>query len=374
MFSVKHGVIGVTICFLSACGGGESSPSSNNIALDATLTTKQLVGKKLFFDTNLSEPTGQSCASCHDPATGFSDPNKTIPTSQGVHSDRFGSRNSPTIAYAAFSPEFYYDKIINQFLGGQFADGRAATLKEQAKAPFLNVLEMANPDKTTVVTKVARSDYAALFQQVYGTEVFYNIETAYDNVGDAIAAFEKTSFFSPFSSKYDAYLNGKAILNDVELTGLRIFEGKCAICHPSRPANGIPSLFTGFSYENLGLPRNEKNPFLNLPIQFNKNGNNFKDLGLGGIDHLNNSAQYGKFKVPTLRNVALTAPYMHNGIFNTLKEVIDFYNTRDIDSKWGTPEVPETMNREKLGNFKLTENDINALVAFLMTLTDGYQP
>jgi len=380
---LKQGFTVLSICFLSACNGdGTSSSSSTTVSAskntvdESTLTLKQLVGKKLFFDANLSEPAGQSCASCHDPDFGFSDPDQNVPTSQGVHLDRFGDRNTPTAAYAAFSPDFHYDEIEGLFVGGQFVDGRAATLKDQAKGPFLNILEMANPDKATVVSKVANSSYATLFQQIYGFNAFSNIETAYDNIADAIADFEKTSFFSPFTSKYDAYLAGKATLNEIELLGLKVFEdekkGNCAACHPSQPSNGVPPLFTDFTYDNLGVPRNENNPFLHLPEHFNKNGRNHKDLGLGGATHVNNSAEYGKFKVPTLRNIALTAPYMHNGVFKTLREVVEFYNTRDIDLKWGIPEVADNVNREELGNLKLTDEEMNALVIFMTTLTDGY--
>jgi cytochrome c peroxidase len=171
-------------------------------------------------------------------------------------------------------------------------------------------------------------------------------------------------------------LAGKATLNEIELLGLKVFEdekkGNCAACHPSQPSNGVPPLFTDFTYDNLGVPRNENNPFLHLPEHFNKNGRNHKDLGLGGATHVNNSAEYGKFKVPTLRNIALTAPYMHNGVFKTLREVVEFYNTRDIDLKWGIPEVADNVNREELGNLKLTDEEMNALVIFMTTLTDGY--
>ena len=381
MFQVKRCFILLSVCFLSACNGNgntSATVTTSNVIDESTLTPKQVVGKKLFFDANLSEPAGQSCASCHDPAFGFADPDQNMPTSQGIHRDRFGDRNTPTAAYAAFSPDFHYNEIEGLFVGGQFVDGRAATLKDQAKGPFLNILEMANPDKATVVSKVANSSYATLFQQVYGFDAFFNIETAYDNIADAIADFEKTSFFSPFSSKYDTYLAGKATFNDLELLGLKVFEdekkGNCAACHPSQPSNGIPPLFTDFTYDNLGVPRNENNPFLHLPSHFNKNGRNHKDLGLGGATHVNNSAQYGKFKVPTLRNIALTAPYMHNGVFKTLEEVVEFYNTRDIDPKWSAPEVADNVNREELGNLKLTQEEINALVIFMTTLTDGYQP
>ena len=339
-------------------------------------TQKQkLLGKALFFDENLSEPAGQSCASCHHPDFAFTDPKQNMPVSAGAHPDRFVSRNSPTAMYSRFTPPLHFDEDEGLWLGGLFLDGRADTLEDQAKLPFLGAVEMANPDAETVVSKVRNAAYAPLFKALYGRDIFDSSSAAFDNIAKAIAAFERTRRFSPFSSKYDAYLAGRANLSQQEQQGLEIFEaedkGNCAACHPSQPGeNGQPPLFTDFSYDNLGIAKNRNNPFLSQDLAFNPDGEDFVDIGLGAT--VQDAAENGKFRVPTLRNVAVTAPYTHNGLFSTLKEVVEFYNTRDSDDRWGQPEIPETMNHDELGDLQLSEAEVDALVAFLETLTDGY--
>lgn len=354
---------------LTGCGGGGGS-SSARTSSDADLVT---LGQQLYFDTNLSEPSGQSCASCHTPGSGFADPDQDHPTSEGVIAGQFGTRNAPTAAYAAFSPTFLYDAIEGLYKGGQFLDGRAATLEDQAKGPPLNPVEMHNPDKASYVAKVSAASYAPLMKKIFGDGVFADVDTAYDNIAKAIAAFERSKTFSPFTSKFDAYMRGKATLTAQELQGFELFEGKggCVACHPTRAsADGTPGLFTDFTYDNLGVAKN-------LEIPAYAADPSLVDVGLAGnakvIADGRAAENRGKFKVSTLRNIALTAPYMHNGIFKTLKEVVSFYNTRDTNqSRWGTPEVPETVNHDELGNLGLTDAEEDAIVAFLNTLTDGY--
>jgi cytochrome c peroxidase len=343
---------------------------------EQALTQKQALGKKLFFDTNLSTPVGQACADCHSPESGFGNPNAEYPVSQGVHKDRFGNRNDLPAAYAAFSPEFHYDANEGLYVGGQFWDGRAADLIEQAKGPFLNALEMANPDEKTVVEKVRKSEYADLFREVFGAAAFKDPSQTYDMIAEAIAAYEKSRELNQFNSKYDLYLAGKVALTEQELRGLKLFEdeqkGNCAECHPSKPGDdGTPPLFTDFTYDNLGAPKNPENPFYYLPKELNPDGVYFIDLGLGG--ELNKPSENGKFKVPSLRNVAKTAPYLHNGIFKNLRQVVVFYNTRDV-GPWPPPEVRANVNRDELGDLGLTEQEIDDIVAFMLTLTDGYNP
>jgi len=351
----------------------ESAPPKTSMA-ERALTQKQSLGKKLFFDKNLSTPVGQACANCHAPETGFANPNGDYPVSQGVHKDRFGNRNDLPAAYAAFSPPFQYDADEGMYMGGQFWDGRAANLAEQAKGPFLNPLEMANPDEKTVVEKVRSSEYAGLFREVFGAAAFDDPNKAYDMIADAIAGYEKSSELNQFSSKYDLYLAGKVALTEQERRGFELFEdedkGKCAECHPSRPgADGTPPLFTDFTYDNLGVPKNPENPFYYLPKEFNPDGVSFIDLGLGSV--LNKPSENGKFKVPSLRNIAKTAPYFHNGFFKNLRQVVVFYNTRDV-GPWAPPEVRANVNREELGDLGLTEQEVDDIVAFMQTLTDGY--
>ncbi len=359
----------VSVAIASSVSQGQPQKTA-----DRTLTKKESLGKKLFFDTNLSTPVGQSCADCHAPETGFANPNADYPVSQGVHKDRFGNRNDLPAAYAAFSPPFHYDPNEELYVGGQFWDGRAADLAEQAKGPFLNSLEMANPDEKTVVDKVRNSEYADHFKEVFGAGAFDDPNKAYDMIADAIAEYEKSSEVNQFSSKYDLYLAGKVALTEQERRGLELFEdedkGNCAECHPSQPGDdGTPPLFTDFTYDNLGVPQNPENPFYYLPKELNPDGVYFIDLGLGG--ELNKPSENGKFKVPSLRNIAKTTPYLHNGIFKNLRQVVVFYNTRDI-GPWAPPEVRTNVNREELGDLGLTEQEVDDIVAFLQTLTDGY--
>ena len=370
---------------------GLNAAPDTGAAENVALPLKEKLGGLLFNDPRLSRPAGQSCASCHEPRAGFADPDRQIPTSEGVTPGLFGNRNSPPAAYAAFSPHFHFDAGEGLYFGGQFLDGRAATLEEQAKGPFLNPLEMANTSKQEVVDKVRRAEYAALFRQVYGPAALDDSESAYDRIADAIAAFEHTRSFNQFSSKYDAWLAGKATLTAQERRGLDVFEredqGNCAACHPSRPADdGTPPLFSDFSYDNLGVPKNPANRFYTLAAMHNPAGLDFIDHGLGGF--LGLPSEDGKFKVPSLRNIALTAPYMHNGYFTSLRAVVDFYNTRDVKQAcagdfvaeaealkrhcWPKPEVADNVNSDELGKLGLSESEVDDLVAFMGTLSDGW--
>lgn len=361
----------------------------------ANLSAKAQLGQQLFFDTTLSEPAGQACASCHNPTAAFTDADKTKPTSKGVNPQLFGSRNSPTAMYAAYSPAFYYNRKTGLYMGGQFLDGRTATLSEQAKKPFLNPVEMANTNAAMVVGKV-KASYEATFNSIYGSGALNNnteteIEQAYNRIGDAIAEYERSPVLNRFTSKYDFYLFGKANFTTQEVRGRNVFEsaskGNCAACHISRSnVAGVPPKFTDFSYDNIGVPKNPDNAFYTILPTFNPDQSYFVDLGLGG--NLNVVAEDGKFKVPTLRNVALTSPYTHNGYFKTLRGVVEFYATRDTKKRckntmlteanalaqkcWPAPEASANVNHLELGALKLTSQDIDDLVAFLNTLSDGY--
>jgi cytochrome c peroxidase len=376
---------------LSSCGGGSSSDSATPAASQANL---ELLGKNLFEDTNLSEPAGQACGTCHDAAYAFTDPNQDKPTSQGVHPGLFGNRNTPTAAYAQFSPPFQFDNKDGTYVGGQFLDGRTPMLEDQAKQPFLNPVEMANINKLAVVEKVRSASYAPLFKQVFGATSLDDADQAYERIVQAIAAFERTKTFAPFTSKFDYFRKGQAHLTAQEMSGMALFtganKGNCAACHPITPlADGTPPLFTDFTYDNLGVPRNPDNSFYSQGVGFNPDGWNFVDRGLGGA--LGIAVQDGKFKVPTLRNIAVTAPYMHNGYFTDLRSVVQFYNDRDVRSRcidptwtreidaqsqhcWPAPEVEETVNHTELGHLGLTDQEIDDIVAFLQTLTDGWRP
>lgn len=279
-----------------------------------------------------------------------------------------------TVAYAAYIPPLQYNKMEGVWTGGFFWDGRENTLEEQAQGPPLNILEMANPTVNVVAEKLRALEYSGLFNEIFGPDALSDPDSAFKYMAEAIADYERTNEVNPFSSKYDRWLRGEAELTHTELQGLKIFEstdkGNCIACHPSHiEDDGSFPLFSDYTYDNLGVPRNPENPFYLLPPEVNPDGMKFVDLGLGSV--VKNPAENGKFRVPTLRNVAVTSPYMHNGIFKTLYQVVTFYNTRD-NGNWPDPEVPENINKEELGNLMLTNAELEDLVAFLNTLTDGW--
>ena len=375
------------------------------------LSPKELLGGLIFFDANLSEPKGQACESCHGKDVGWTGPNEASNVLRGgvyhgANTSRFGNRKPPTIAYSTFAPNFRLDNAMTgAFVGGEFWDGRATgeirgtAALDQATGPFLNPLEMNNPNGDVVVDKVCTSNYVDLFKRVWGNNACKdkNKKKAFDDIASSIVAFEASKEVSPFSSKYDAYLDGKVKLTDKEMRGLNVFKGKaiCNNCHIADIGpNGEHPLLTNFIYGDPGTPRNPQNPFYNEP-EFNPLGVAYIDPGLAG--HIQNNPSwlkyqrinYGKFRVPTLRNIdkrpndAFIKRYMHNGFFNSLKDVVHFYNTRDTlpicgfsgsvigKNCWPLPEVALNAN-PKVGNLGLTDNEEDDIVTFLKTLSDGF--
>jgi len=358
---IPHLIITLLICLLAA------NATANKVAL----------GKLIFEDQNLSQPAGQSCASCHQSNQFYADPGKAV--SPGANPVLHGNRNAPSIAYVKFTPNLFWNKEEALWMGGFFLDGRATSLQEQAAGPFLNPLEMGNQNPGQVVSKVKGSSYKILFEQVYGVNIWADTVVAFDAITDAIVAYENGPEFALFNSKYDYYLQGRVTLSPKEKQGLELFEaqdkGNCAACHPSQQGdNGEPPLFTDYSYDNLGQPANSRLAFYKLAKPFNPQGINYIDYGLAKNPNINNGPdEKGKFKVSTLRNIAGTAPYLHNGVFDTLKEVVEFYNERDVSDRWKKAEVTENKNTEELGDLKLSEVEVDAIVAFLKTLNDGYE-
>ena len=348
-----------------------------------SLTNQEQLGRYLFFDTNLSDPVGQSCAVCHGPDVGYTGPDQAINAAGGVYegavAGRFGNRKPPAAAYAGDSPILYWDGT--KWVGGMFWDGRATgwtlgdPLAEQALGPFLNPAEQNNASAQVVIDMVLASSYADLFAIVCTDPATY-----YDCIGRAIAAYERSAEVSKFTSKYDYWLKGQARLTGQEQWGLALFrgKGKCAACH-------VEPLFTDFTYDNLGVPKNPDNPFYDMP--YNPDGENWIDPGLGGfLKSVYNEEsiwgpEWGKHKVPTLRNVALAPTkgfikaYAHNGYFKSLWEIVHFYNTRDVPGAgWPEPEVAVNINTTEMGNLGLNKGEELAIVAFLKTLSDGYVP
>jgi len=368
----------------------------------AELTLIEQLGKELFFDRNLSSSETMSCAICHGIAAGFTGPDSDINATGAIYpgavKSRFGNRKPSTVAYGGDSPVLYYDEAKGMWIGGMFWDGRATgwslgdPLAEQAQGPFLNPLEQNLPDAYSVYIKVAQSDYADLFKRVWGSDSLdsplANVDEIFNNIARSISAYEKSKEVNPFSSKYDAYLAGRAELTEQEALGLQLFEGKagCSNCHMSQPGeSGNQPVFTNFTYDNLGMPKNSENPFYQMPEQYNPDGESWVDPGLGGFLKI---AEYpadvyepelGKHKVPTLRNIDMRPyptfikAYGHNGYFKSLEDIVHFFNTRDVEV-WPSPEFATTVNNEELGNLGLTAEEETAIVAFLKTLSDGYSP
>jgi cytochrome c peroxidase len=355
------------------------------VSADAwALTPQEALGKHLFFDKNLSSPPGQSCASCHGPEVGYTGPDQAINAAGAVYEGavhgRFGNRKPPAAAYAGKSPILYNDGT--KWIGGMFWDGRATgdtlgdPLAEQAQGPFLNPLEQNNASPDVVIDKVLDSRYKHLFLQVCTDP-----KKDYECIGRSIAAYERSKEVSQFTSKYDYWKKGKAKLTGQEQRGLELFNGKanCANCH-------VAPTFTDFTYDNLGIPKNRKNPFYYEP-KWNPDGKKWVDTGLGGFLKAADYAEtvwgpeWGKQKVPTLRNVdkrpfkRFVKAYGHNGYFKSLEEIVHFYNTRDVHGAgWPAPEVAANVNTTEVGNLGLNHGDELAIVAFLKTLSDGYDP
>ena len=361
------------VVLLAGCGGSRSEAEER--------LTKTALGEQLFFDTNLSLNRTMACATCHDPEHGFIDARyDTNPVggalSVGDDGAALGGRNAPTAAYAMFSPTFGKNGD-GDWQGGQFHDGRAADLKAQAKGPFLDAAEMMMPDRASVIARVTENAaYVSAFKTLYGETIFDDVNASYDAVAESIAAFEQTERFAPFDSKYDRYLKGEYTMNEQEELGYALFFSQantnCATCHALNSASESPNeTFTNYEFENIGTPKNLET------LAAKGLSADTQDLGLGGRDDIN----YGKTKVPTLRNIAVTAPYMNNGVFKELRTVLEFYDhmagqgnhptNPETGEAWKAPDVNETVNYEVLTATKeLTDTKIDALIAFLKLLTD----
>lgn len=346
------------------------------------------LGEALYFDTNLSKNRSQACASCHDPETAFRDPRDTVANgsfSMGDDGASFGDRNAPMAAYARLAPDFHITKD-GVPVGGQFWDGRAKDLAAQAGGPPLNPIEMGMGGAHDVVSRLKEDrDYVNAFKVLFDQNIWDDDDAAFTAMTQAIAAFEKTDQFAPFDSKYDRWLQGDYKMTPNEELGRVLFFSQqftnCNECHQLKAAGAKGETFTNYQYHNIGVPQNR--------AQREADGRNpdFVDNGLLDNPAITDPSFKGKYKVPSLRNVAVTAPYMHNGVFHDLKTVVRFYNKYNSRSKaaqidnetkkpWAAPEVPDTISLTELekGDALDTRRE-NALVAFLKTLTDKrYEP
>ena len=343
----------------------------------------------LFSDVNLSKNRTQACATCHNPDFAFTDPRETDAgrsVSLGDDGVSLGDRNAPTAAYARFSPAFGKN-AKGRYAGGQFHDGRAADLADQAAGPPLNPIEMGMPDEAAVVARLKENDaYVSAFKAHFGADIFADDAKAYAAMTQAIAAFEKTDEFAPFDSKYDRYLRGEYTLTGQEELGMTLFFSNqftnCNLCHQlKRFGESEGETFTNYEFHNIGVPENLRTRAVNGVAA------DFVDDGLLAHPDVSDPAERGKYKTSTLRNVAVTGPYMHNGVFEDLETVIRFYNkynskaasariNPETGQPWGPPEVAETMSMDDLTvGDALDDRRIKALVAFLRLLTDKrYEP
>jgi cytochrome c peroxidase len=384
------------------------------------------LGDEIFEDENLSIGRNQSCESCHTAEWGFTGPSSEVNAAGAVFmgsiAGRFGDRKPPSSAYSTPAELFKLTrKAGGQFVGGNFWDGRATgdalgnPAADQAMGPFTNPVEQALRDPACVVYRVSIADYSDLYRELWGTAIdsiaFPDdiddecaeegdpfdldehtraaVDREYANIAVSIAVYEESH--NQFSSKFDAARRGLYRFTPQEQHGLMLFNGRaqCSRCHPS---SGSQPLFTDFTYDNLGVPKNPENPATVADASW-------ADPGLGGFllhtDWAHFAAgELGKMKVPTLRNVDLrpyegaVKAYMHNGVFKSLEEVVRFYNTRDLlprceadaersdwgESCWPEPEVAANVNSDELGDLGLTAAEEAAIVAFLRTLSDGFLP
>ncbi len=378
---------------LSACSSGSG---------DQVFTSKAELGDALYSDKNLSLNRTQSCATCHSTNHAFIDnrldSNDGIgAVSVGDNGFSLGDRNTPTAGYARFSPDFHIGSrtrpnvkqskfdTYNGAIGGQFLDGRERDLAGQAGVPPLNPVEMGMVDKASVVARIRENNtYIEAFKSLFGDAVFEHTETAYTAMAESIAEFEKTKQFSPFDSKYDRSIADFSVLSSKESAGKALFFStnlNCSICHQLHDqfdlANRDQETFTTYEYHNIGVPENSS-------VRL-RNGAGV-DNGL--FNNTNVNADKGKFKTPTLRNVAVTEPYMHNGVFRNLATVIEFYNHIDnrdntnhqnnpeTSGNFGAAEVVDNIANDELSSGKiLSPEEIENMVCFLRTLTDAkYEP
>jgi cytochrome c peroxidase len=361
------------------------------------------LGRKIFFDKQLSASGEQSCATCHDPSHAYAPANDLAVQLGGPKLDQQGARAVPSLRYTLNKTPAWHQPYVASMgeriregiespTGGFGWDGRFSSLHEQANFPLMAANEMANRSVDDVSNKLAHAGYAAQFRQAFGENIFDSPQIAYNNALKAVEQFEMDDeSFHPYTSKYDDVLEGKAELSAAELRGLSLFndptKGNCASCHIAiRGQDGSHPLFTNFQFEALGVPRNRE-------IQANAD-ELYYDRGVCGPTRtaLNSHPELcGLFKAPSLRNVASRGAFFHNGYFHTLKSALEFYVQRDTDPlRWYPHQGKHVIKFDDLppdqrANINVIDlpmnntrgaqpiwnaQDIDDVVAFLKTLTD----
>ena len=345
------------------------------------------LGREIFHDHLLSASGQQSCASCHRAEYGHA-------SAQGIEKggpdmQANGLRNVPSVRYVQIRSSLQFD-ADGKASGGFFWDGRASSLETQAAEPLLNPLEMANKDAEEVVAKLSRASYAPQFTALNGPAIWQHPGQAFAAMTRALAAYQREDpDLQRFDSRFDRVMQGRARFTAAEERGWSLFKepekGNCAACHTAESgADGTPPLFTDHSYDNLGVPRHPLLPSASKDRDY--------DLGLCktklSTSQPNHAGRCGAFKVPSLRNVAVRQAFFHNAAFTDLRGVIAFYATRDTDPKrwYGDGQVFNDIPVKHRGNVnrnevpygqkageqpRLSEQDIDDLLAFLHTLTDA---
>jgi cytochrome c peroxidase len=400
--AVCVGLIGVACAALAAGAAGPGAPfyadSFEKVPTAAAMTE---IGRELFFDASLSASGKVACATCHDPKHAFGPPNALPVQRGGSDGRRPGVRAVPSLKYAQNIPPFTEhflddeedDGIDQGPAGGRTWDGRAQSAHDQARLPLFSPFEMANAGAGEVVAKVRRAGYAAQIRAAFGAHVFDHADSGLKAVLMSLETYQQSpSEFYPYSSKYDAWLRHETALDAGELRGLAAFNdparGNCARCHPSGSAKGAFPQFTDFGYAALGAPRNAA-----IPANADRR---YVDLGLCGPQRtdLADQKQYcGLFRTPSLRNAATRRVFFHNGVFHRLEDVVRFYSERDTQpQKWysrapggtavkfddlpvpyqGNVDVQAPFDRHVGDRAALSDADIEDIVRFLKTLTDGY--
>lgn len=350
------------------------------------------LGKKIFFDDRLSDPPGTSCASCHDPAHAFSGTHgSSVGVPLGSRPTHFARRSAPSVLYMRYVPKFHYfeddEAPQPQPRGGYFWDGRVDSLTELIKQPLFNPDEMNAGTPELVATKIKQGPYAQSFRAAFTSAS--DAAAITHGVGVALEAYLKSDEMTPASSKYDAYVRGQATLTAQEVHGLELFKdrrkGACSGCHRLQETSSNPaeSMFTDYGYDAVAWPRNRDLP----PNQ----GADHFDLGLCERKNAalpSSDEQWcASFRTPSLRNVAVRESFGHNGVYKKLRDVVSFYALRAVAPARIYPEqkfddVPPQYranvniyapiyNQREGAPPPLTDEDIDAIVAFLGTLTDA---
>jgi cytochrome c peroxidase len=418
----------------------------------------ELLGKLMLYDKQLSVNRNEACTFCHLPEAGFTGPvselNRTTGSYPGSVRTRFSNRKPQSHAYAPLSPVLHYNPGQGDLVGGNFWDMRATGRRlgnpaaEQAEGPPTNPVEMGLPDIACAVYRASQRPYRAMFESVWGQQAFAmtwpsdveqvctrpgppptddptlvhlspidrgRAHTTFDQMAQSIAGYEASAEVTPFTSKFDAVLAGKAQFTTQERAGYDLFRGKaqCNACHRDGGPGEDP-LFTDFTASNIGTPANPRLPYYaeNRPDALgyvaNPAGSSYVDGGVGNsITHGRVLSQpsavdqrwlklapgyQGRFQVPTLRNVdkrpypGFVKAYGHNGYFTSLKTIVHFYNTRDVLTRcqphdvnegmtcWPAPESTANMNTSRVGYLGLSDAEEDAIVSFMQTLTDGFTP